>query len=270
MDSNRSSNSARQAMAVNQDNNRIELLDAENFSEYVLRDPLEVATVLNGLIQQRCIVSAHPDGKRNFMLTTLLSADRSGSSLVFDAPSDEMSLQRALESKAITFSALLEKIKVQFTCSPVTAGTHEGHPALVVPWPVQLLRLQRREYFRLITPVAHSVTCNIPIAQDASVKTFEARVLDISGGGIGVLVPPRGLQLSTDMLFEDCSLLLPEFGDISTRLRIRSIFQVTNRNGMTMMRAGCQFVDLPRGAENTIQKYILKIERERNARSRRL
>ena len=98
----------------------------------------------------------------------------------------------------------------------------------------------------------------------------EARVVDISGGGIGVLVPPRGLALSPDMVFDGCSLLLPEFGDISTRLKIRNMFQVTNRNGMTMMRAGCQFVDLPRGAENTIQKYILKIERERNARSRRL
>ncbi len=261
---------ARDAMAIRTDDNRIELLDADNYPEYVLRDPLEVAAVLNGLIQQRCIVSAHPDGKRNFLLTSLLSADRAGSSLIFDAPSDEISRQRAFEAGSITFSALLEKIKVQFTCAPVSAGTFEGHTALIVPWPEKLLRLQRREYFRLITPVAHSVTCNIPVPVDDAVKTFEARVVDISGGGIGVLVPPRGLALSPDMVFDGCSLLLPEFGDISTRLRIRNMFQVTNRNGMTMMRAGCQFVDLPRGAENVIQKYILKIERERNSRARRL
>lgn len=252
------------------DDNRIEILDADNFSEYVLRDPLEVAAVLNGLIQQRCIVSAHPDGKRDFVLSTLLAADKSNGRLFFDPPGDDASRQKALAAASMTFSALLEKIKVQFSTMGLTAGEFEGHAALVAPWPEKVLRLQRREYFRLITPVAHSVVCNIPVPTDESVRTFEARVLDISGGGIGVLVPPKGLQLSTDMEFDECSLLLPEFGNVSTRLRIRSIFQVTNKNGMTMMRAGCQFVDLPRGAETVIQRYILKMERERNSRARRI
>ena len=71
-------------------------------------------------------------------------------------------------------------------------------------------------------------------------------------------------------MFQRQILVLPDFGTIVTRLRIRNIFQVTNRTGVTMMRAGCQFVNLSASAENTIQRYILKTERERNARSRRL
>ncbi len=257
-------------MAARRDDNRIELLDADNYSEYVLRDRREVAAVLSGLVQQRCIVAAHPDGKRDFVLTSLLSVDAATGRLVFDAANSEDSNRKLLAAETVTFSALLDKIKVQFAAGPLESSLNDGHEALICPAPEKLLRLQRREYFRLVTPVAHSVICNITVSTDDGPKTFEARVLDISGGGIGVLVPPRGMALTTDMEFDDCSLVLPEFGNVVASLRIRSIFQVTNRNGMTMTRAGCQFIDLPRGAENTIQRYILKMERERNARARRL
>ena len=257
-------------MAATTDDKRIELLDAADYSEYVLRDPREINAVLNGLVQQRCIVSAHPDGRRDFVLTTLLGIDANDGSLYFDPAHDEASNRKLASAATVTFSALLEKIKIQFSTNPIADSTHDGHAALVAPAPEKVLRLQRREYFRLVTPTAQSVVCKIPVPDGAGVKTFEARVMDISGGGIGVLVPPKGMRLSTDMLFDDCSLVLPDFGTIVTRLRIRNIFQVTNRTGVTMMRAGCQFVNLSASAENTIQRYILKTERERNARSRRL
>jgi c-di-GMP-binding flagellar brake protein YcgR len=35
-----------------------------------------------------------------------------------------------------------------------------------------------------------------------------------------------------------------------------------------MQRAGCEFLDLPRNADSIIQRYILRIERTRNARER--
>ena len=35
-----------------------------------------------------------------------------------------------------------------------------------------------------------------------------------------------------------------------------------------MLRAGCQFVRLPDSQVSMIQRYILRIERERNTRSR--
>jgi len=35
-----------------------------------------------------------------------------------------------------------------------------------------------------------------------------------------------------------------------------------------MLRAGCEFIDLPASMASTIQRYILKTERERNARER--
>lgn len=256
-------------MPPRQDTHQIELLDAQDFAEYVLTDPLEIAAVMNGLVQQRTMMSAYPEGSRDFLLTTLLAHDKDGHRLILDPPADDDGKARALAAPMLTFSALLDKIKIQFSSGPAAAIEFQGYPAFSVPPPEQLLRLQRREYYRLITPVAHAIVCQIPVrAEDGTVRSFEARVLDISGGGLGVMVPPRDLALSTNMEFEECTLVLPEFGAVTSPLRIRNVFQVTNRNGITMMRAGCQFVDLPPGAEATIQRYILKIERERGARIR--
>ncbi|MCB1894080.1 MAG: flagellar brake protein [Rhodocyclaceae bacterium] len=257
-------------MAATTDDKRIELLDAADYSEYVLRDPREINAVLNGLVQQRCIVSAHPDRRRDFVLTTLLGIDTATGRLYFDSAHDDDGNRRLTAAASVTFSALLEKIKVQFSTEALEAGSHDGHTALVAPPPEKVLRLQRREYFRLVTPTSQALVCTIPVRQGSSLEVFEARVMDISGGGIGVLVPPKEMRLSTDAVFDECTLVLPEFGTIVTRLRIRNIFRVTNRNGVTMLRAGCQFVKLSPGAENMIQRYILKTERERNARARRL
>ena len=256
-------------MTEKPDNNQLELLDARDYAEYLLQDPLEIAAVLLGLVQHRTIITAYPKSANSFMLTSLLGVDNASKTLFFDPSADDNINRLAQRADRLTFSALLEQIKIQFECGPLRSVEYDGYPAFAAALPDRLLRLQRREYFRLITPVSHSLTCNIPVQLDeGGIKTFEARVLDISGGGVGVLVPPRGMSLNTDMEFADCSLVLPEIGEITAQLRIRNVFQVTNRNGITMTRAGCQFVELPLGADNSIQRYILKIERERGARGR--
>jgi c-di-GMP-binding flagellar brake protein YcgR len=155
-------------------------------------------------------------------------------------------------------------VKVQFSVTRPRLETFGKYPALLADTPEVLLRLQRREYYRLIAPVAHSLICRIPTPdQDSRV---EARVIDISGGGLAVLVPPKDMQLSTDDKYMDCRLDLPDFGPVTVTLRVRNIFHVTSRNGTDMVRAGCQFEDLPTPTANAIQRYILRVERDRKAR----
>ena len=51
-------------------------------------------------------------------------------------------------------------------------------------------------------------------------------------------------------------------------LRVRNLFRITNRDGSITLRAGCEFTHLSSAMASTIQRYILKVERERNARER--
>ncbi len=49
---------------------------------------------------------------------------------------------------------------------------------------------------------------------------------------------------------------------------VKSLHSQLNQNGTESWRAGCQFTDLPRGADALIQRYIFRLERQRSARER--
>ena len=246
---------------------KFELLHSDDFAQYLIRDTTEIEHVLRNLQRRRAMITAYIKGSRDFMLTTVLEIEHH--QLVLDVPADSAQLRRAEEAEELICITQLDNVKIQFPLSGVSSATHDDAPAFVTAVPDRLLRLQRREYFRLTAPVSHSLVCQIPIpSDDGPPSTYEARVLDISGGGIAIVVPPEGVEFKPDTVFEQCQIQLPEVGTVTARLRIRNVFRVTNRNGISMLRAGCEFVDLPDKVASVIHKYILNVERERSARER--
>ena len=67
-------------------------------------------------------------------------------------------------------------------------------------------------------------------------------------------------------VYSDCRIELPEVATITTGLQIRNSLDLTLLNNKTNRRLGCQFVDMPRSSLTAVQRYITKLERERNAR----
>ncbi|MCB1901970.1 flagellar brake protein [Cognatazoarcus halotolerans] len=251
------------------DGYQIELLKSDDHARFMLEDRLEVATILRGLVQKRCIVTAYPDGSRAFFLSTVLAFDEGDRSLVLDPPADEQAREKAAVASTLSCTALLDKVKVQFSTGPLRAFEFEGFPAFRTAAPDSVLRLQRRDYYRLIAPVSHALECVIPVPDETgTISAYKARVVDISGGGIAIVVPPKDLTFSPEVEFHDCRLMLPDLGVITARLQVRNVFEITSRNGIRMLRAGCQFMGLSGNAASMIQRYILKIERERSARER--
>jgi hypothetical protein len=47
---------------------------------------------------------------------------------------------------------------------------------------------------------------------------------------------------------------------------VRNLMNITMLNNKTNRRLGCEFVGISRGNLAAVQKYITKLERERNAR----
>ena len=190
-----------------------------------------------------------------------------GKVILFDAGSNAEMNRKALESDKLTFIASHDKVKIQFAVKHLALTEFEGREAFRAAIPQELLRLQRREFYRLTAPVAHPLRCSIPVKlADGSQSIIESTVIDISGGGLGVLVPPEGVEFETDHLFENCRLELPEVGTVLATLRVRNVFEFTLRSGAKNKRSGCEFVDLPGNMLTLIQRYIIRVERERKAR----
>ena len=132
-----------------------------------------------------------------------------------------------------------------------------------------MLRLQRREFFRLKVPLAHEVSC-VLAAEDLARKPVQvsARVIDIGGGGIAVTVAPTAAELVIGSTLPECRLSLPDGDPIALALDVRIFTRQTQRNGLEQLRIGLRFAALPPNAETRIQRYIFNTERELNAKER--
>jgi c-di-GMP-binding flagellar brake protein YcgR len=119
---------------------------------------------------------------------------------VLDAASDETVNRRVEAAEQLICVTQLDKIKIQFAARGIQRIPRRPRrlPGAV---PEVLLRLQRREYFRLTAPSPHSLTCLIPmtIGGEKRRSLVEASVLDISGGGLAITVPPEGMVVEPDM-----------------------------------------------------------------------
>lgn len=245
-----------------------ELEKNNDYSKFLLYSKSEIASVLRALIQKGAMITVYFDHGKSFMLTALIALGQDNREIIFDIGSDSEMNSRALAADKLTFSTSLDKVKVQFTLTRLSGTTYEGRPAFRGAVPETLLRLQRREYFRLSTPIASPIKCIIPMTRpDDSALIAEAPLLDISGGGVGLMVQPEQASLyERGMTFTECKISLPEEGLLVTTLRVRNAFDVTAKNGAVYIRVGCEFIDLKGARLTLIQRYITRVERERKAR----
>lgn len=244
---------------------RFELLKADDYHQYLLSEAREIVFVLRQLAARRANITAYLDEGMSFFPTSIVDIARDERHLLMDLGPDAGLHAQIASAQRILCITQMDKVKIQFMLQDVQIIQHEGFPTLRVALPAKLLRLQRREYYRLAAPSSTPLRCMIPVSP-INGEQIDARVLDISGGGIAVVIPPQGLNFTPEQEYPNCRLELPEFGPITATLRIRNVFRIVQRNGVETIRAGCQFVDLSPATANLIQRYILKVERDRKLR----
>lgn len=245
-----------------------ELEQTDAYSKFLLYSKSEILFVLRTLIQKGALITVYFDQGNSFLLTTLLAIDPDKGDLRFDPGGDEEMNRRVSHAGKLIFTTLIDKVKVQFSLQGLGSGMHEGRPVFVGKLPEVLLRLQRREYFRLATPVSQPLKCMVATRrEDGSAILVETPVLDISGGGIGLMLHQEQTPLfPIGSFLADCKITLPEEGMLVASLSVRNAFSVTTKTGHHYTRMGCEFVELPGARLTMIQRYITRIERERKAR----
>lgn len=246
-----------------------ELEQVDLYGKYMLSAPIEVLFVLRSMLRRGCMATVYFDQGRSFFLTWLLALNNEGQQIVLDVGSDDAVNRAALQATRLIVAARLDNVKVQFTLQGLSEITYEGRPAFLAAAPTALLRLQRREYFRLETSPADSLHCRIPAqAADESPHSLDLTLLDISGGGMSLMVPTELAEyFKTGAFYTDCRLEIPGENVVVATLCVRSSFIVAPRGGgPEYLRAGCEFINLPGTRLTLIQRYITRVERERKAR----
>lgn len=244
-------------------------LRTENLEQYLLYGRREIRQLLQNLIAGHALITAHLVPGHQSFLTALITLSEDDEWIFLDIGPDPVINHRALKAEQLACVTQLDKIRIQFALENVTEIEIAGRPAFAAPVPDQMLRLQRREYYRLRVPLAHCLTCHLPADPDrAQSYPVEARVVDISAGGVGLVLDPSTTTAAIGTLLNGCRLTLPDGQLFEVVLEIRNVARQTARNGIDTLRMGCRFAKLPRAADVQIQRYIFRTERERNAHER--
>ncbi|MDD5240671.1 MAG: flagellar brake protein [Sulfuricella sp.] len=250
-------------MNPSQDTPQNPFSSAENdYSKYSINWKKEIVYLLRAIMEKGGLLSAHFDHGKNFILTSIVGINADREEVFLDFGATEALNLRILESDRIIFVTTHDKVRVQFVAERIEKIRFEGRDAFRIKLPESLVKLQRRGYFRVTTPIANPLKCTVSIEND---RKIEMTIVDISIGGIGVALPQCDIAFTQGMVFPGCQLVLPGIGNIVGTLEIRSVFDVTLRSGQPSKRAGCQLVDLPANMQSMIQRYIIKVERERRS-----
>jgi c-di-GMP-binding flagellar brake protein YcgR len=242
------------------------LLEPSDYTQYLLHNRNEILYILRSLQAAADNVTVHFNEGHDFLLSAVIAIDEGGITLDYGGNAELN--RRALAAEKHFCVANHNRIRIQFLLRSMREISFNGAPAFYAPLPDAVLRLQRREYFRLTTPVAHPIKCRIPVSHhvEHSRSAMEANVIDISGGGLAIMVPPAGASFAAGDTFANCRVELPDVGIVVASLEVRNVFEVTLRSGAQVTRAGCQFANLPGPMLTLVQRYIIKAERERKAR----
>jgi len=242
----------------------------EGDDRYLVRNRRQVHGLLRALIDQRSLVSAHIAGRDQSFPSAVLEVDEDEEWLLLDGSPNEASNRAAAAATHLLCFAQLEKVRIRFRLDQVERIEHEGHVAFRAQMPTSIYHLQRREHYRLETPITDSPTCVIafdPGPEDEPVREpLRLRVIDISGGGLAVSLPAGSPLLEVGHIYRHCELRLPDQPPLAVALAICSQARQTLPNGAESFRVGVRFEEMPRGADEAIQRYIFRVDRQRNAR----
>ena len=235
----------------------------ENWHDYTVESRREIIALLRGIREKKQLVRLAVMGESDVCVTSVLEVDPDTDSVLLDCSVDRSQNRRMVEAKRVAFESTLDKIRIMFNSETLTETTHDERPALRMDIPESLIRLQRREFYRMETPVGNPVKVSVRTNEG---ETYVLPLADISCGGIAILDNLHQLGDDNRQTFEHCVIEVPDIGNVTTSLQVRNHIEINLLNGKTSRRVGCQFVNISRGNLAAVQKYITKLERERNAR----
>lgn len=230
-----------------------------DLAPFTVYSRVEIIALLQSLGRAGTLTTAYFDDNAGFAVTVLLDVNPEFEEVVFDNASDPATQRRLLASDALTIVAFVDNIKLQFAAGRAEPTSFEGKPAFRVRLPDEVLRLQRRESFRVRTPVGKPAHCLVPYGEGG--KQYEKlRLLDISVGGIAVVTYPEKFDLVAGTRIDDCFLDLPGVGSVGVSLNVRHLAPLAkDAKGKAV---GCEFVAVAPLSRTLIQRYVNKLDAE--------
>lgn len=239
---------------------KIELFSNDEENDYLVSNPKEIVSILQTIAQRKSRVALYYNEGNSMVLTMILAADEHG--VWIDAASNPLDNRHIERSKRVIFVTTHNQAKVQFVAGDVVLGLYENAAAFSLALPRKLLRLQRRDYYRLVTPEANALKCIIRPVPDKTHIQHEVTVMDISIGGVALVCETTGIELQPGMMYDHCEIDLPGIGKLKSAIEVKNAFEITDRAGRVKRRVGCVFVNPDGKTTMLLQRYVAQMQQK--------
>ena len=234
----------------------------EDAEKYRISSRARVISTLQGLVDIASPVTVYFNGGAEYLVTNLLALNTEFEETLFEPEADEASNRAMLAAAPLTFVSFLHNVRVQWSASRAEPTLFQGGDAFRARVPDSILWFQRRRHDRIATPVVNPLKCCFTMPG----RTHEAVVMDLSQGGLGIMLPADELALSTGQAIGACRLQLPGHGEATFSIVVRNLIDVPMARP-PMRRYGCEFRDLDADGVARVVAYLADLQVAREGRA---
>lgn len=215
---------------------------AATASDNLLRSRIEIKRVLDALVARREVVTAEIPGNREPFTAHIIGADARWGFIIVTRAADESANAALLARANVTFVATPGDWRIEFVVAGPSQVIHQGIPAICLHYPDILAIQQRRQHVRHEVTSAALLRC---VADAGGIMPFEAKIRDISSGGIGALFYSADITLEPGTVLVGSRIEIPGLDPVIVDLEVRYSEAVTLPDGSRGHCSGFRFINPP-------------------------
>jgi len=241
----------------------------DDLAQYLIKNPKQIINHLKKLMTNKCLISAVFGEKQSF-LTAILAIDEKNNLITTDCGPKEYLNNELLSCGTVECKTDYEGIKVLFKGLQVKKSGDAGQFALEMKMPDELYWVQRRNSYRVRSPLSKNSYCTVTLqdleqdSENETEETHELKLYDISVTGFSVLCETQELaeQLTVSSKFDHCQLVLDDDKTYNISFIVQSQTPLNINKPEKTQRIGCKFINPTPPTESAFLRYMQKIERE--------
>ena len=178
--------------------------------------------------------------------------------IVVDYSNDKAANAAVLAAPQVVLSSNNEGAHIEFAVTDSAETLIDEVLAIRFAFPEVLVVQQRRANRRIRGVPDVPLRC---IADTRGIMPFDAKIVDLSLGGIGAMIYDSGIILELGPVLRGCKIIHPRGTVADVDIEIRYTVNITLPDGSPARRSGCAFVGAPGEIEDLIKVFILDLER---------
>ena len=136
----------------------------DNDDSAMIHNKAMITSNLSMLVKHKCMISASLGGKES-LLTAIVAVNHKDGTMILDYGASEHLNKKLISTPHVKFSTGFNGIQVAFTGDNITKVKYEGSEAFSMPIPTSLYWFNRREYYRVNTPIMNPSICEFALKE---------------------------------------------------------------------------------------------------------